>query len=227
MQERLLPNGFRETIETMNIKSYDEFSERVRFFFDMDGVLADLDGGLESSSFYPELERRRNNLVRYIQKKYEKRCKNFNEADFFMKSHSDDPEGKKLNNESKKILYKIIDAKNFYANLDVFSGSIEMMKHAQELTGYLPDVLSSPAQSKWCKGEKIEWLKKNFDGLYKNAYIVEDKTDYALSKKCILIDDREKITNEFLKAGGSVILHENPDDTMKKMTNMFHKFEKK
>lgn len=84
-----------------------------------------------------------------------------------------------------------------------------------------PTILSSPAKHPSSKVGKSRWVGKNLSEDLR-IFLESDKAKYA-EKDAILIDDREKNTKAWEKAGGIAILHKNARDTLDKLGEILSK----
>jgi 5'(3')-deoxyribonucleotidase len=201
-------------------KSFLNENERgIKFFFDMDGVLANFEKGIENDPRYQEVVDAKEELFKYV-------AKNHPEV---TRMHIDDvkmilPRGnqelKRLYDIAHDLVHEIADQRGFFANLEPLPGAKEMLEAARELTGELPDILTAPTDSKWCEPEKREWMVKHFKGMFDKVYVNKQKGKLATGPKDVLIDDRKKYVKLFTDAGGTAILHTDPESTIEKMTQM-------
>jgi len=199
-------------------------SSSLHFFFDLDGVLADMEKGLQQN---PEILSLRkilddlinNNFPEYknlVDDKIKEKIK-ANLPPDAPANHPLRPLKKAFNNYTNKI-FSLASKEGFYKNLSLMPGAKEMLKKAQEISGKKPDILSSPVQGENTSvQEKKDWVNANFGDLVDKIIIDTNKDKYAKSKNDILIDDRPKYVDAFESAGGSAILHKNYNDTIKEM----------
>lgn len=211
-----------------NVEKSDLIKENenssLHFFFDLDGVLADMENGLQQS---PEIVSLRKVLDDLINNKFpeyknlvDDKIKEKLKADLPPDAPADHPLKslkKAFNNYTSKV-FSVASKEGFYKNLPLMPGAAEMLKKAQEISGKKPNILSSPVQGENTSvQEKIDWVKSNFGNLVDEIIIDTDKGKYAKSKNDVLIDDRPKYVSTFETAGGSAILHKNYNDTIEKM----------
>jgi len=204
------------------IKENKNFS--LHFFFDLDGVLADMENGLQQSPEIIELRKILDDLINNNFPEY----KNLMDDKIKEKIKTDLPPDapanhplrplkKAFNNYTSKV-FSVASKEGFYKNLPLIPGAKEMLKKAQEISGKKPDILSSPVQGENTSvQEKKDWVNTNFGDLVDKIIIDTDKGKYAKSKNDILIDDRPKYINAFESSGGSAILHKNYNDTIKEI----------
>jgi 5'(3')-deoxyribonucleotidase len=187
-----------------------------RIFFDLDGVLADMDGGLKKN---PEIIQLRSDLDNLIETKFQD-YKGLVDDDIKTKFKAElekDPnspvkELKKSFNKYTSKVFSIAAKPGFYRNLPLMPGAKEMVAKAAELTGKLPNILSAPVGDENDLNnpsviEKKDWVKEHFDGMVDQVIITIDKGKAAEGKTDILIDDRPKYVEKFTSAGGTAILH--------------------
>jgi len=198
----------------------------IRIFFDLDGVLADMEGSLRKS---PEIIDLRNELDNLIDTKFQD-YKGLVDDDIKTKFKSEienDPnspvkELKKAFNKYTSKVFSIAAKPGFYRNLPLMPGAKEMVAKAAELTGKLPDILSAPVGDENDMNnpsiiEKKEWVKEHFDGMVNEVILTTDKGRVVQSKSDILIDDRPKYVEKFTTAGGTAILHTDYNKTISEL----------
>jgi 5'(3')-deoxyribonucleotidase len=211
-----------------NVEKSDLIKENenssLHFFFDLDGVLADMENGLQQSPEIIELRKILDDLINNNFPEY----KNLMDDKIKEKIKTDLPPDapanhplrplkKAFNNYTSKV-FSVASKEGFYKNLPLMPGAKEMLKKAQEISGKKPDILSSPVQGENTSvQEKKDWVNTNFGDLVNKIIIDTDKGKYAKSKNDVLIDDRPKYINAFESSGGSAILHKNYNDTIKEI----------
>lgn len=190
-------------------------------YFDMDGVLADFDGGVDV-----------NRDAVAAREDYRRILNNFPE----LKSLSDDEVRKRLAgpqtdpgmkalkkawNRLREKKFAMTGQAGFFLNLPVLPGAREMLVRAAALTGKKPGILTAPVDNnpERCAQEKQAWMNKHFSGLFSTFHCTQEKHRYA-APDAILIDDRTKYTVPFEQNGGIAILHKNPADSMQKLENI-------
>ena len=194
------------------------------FFFDLDGVLADMEKGLQQSPEVLALRKTLNDLINSNFPEYKNlvddKIKEKIKAELPPDAPADHPLRplkKAFNNYTSKI-FSVASKEGFYKNLPLMPGAKEMLTKAQQITGKKPDILSSPVQGENTSvQEKKDWVNTNFGDLVNKIIIDTDKGKYAKSKNDVLIDDRPKYINAFESSGGSAILHKNYNDTIKEI----------
>ncbi|XP_068102526.1 5'(3')-deoxyribonucleotidase, mitochondrial [Hyperolius riggenbachi] len=147
---------------------------RLRVLVDMDGVLADFEGGFlkKYRTRYPqepyiELEDRRGFWV------------------------SEQYEHLKLGLSEKAI--SIWESKNFFLELDPIDGAVEAVKEMSELPNTDVFICTSPIKRyQYCPYEKYAWVEKHFGHEYlEHIILTRDKTVVSAD---LLIDDRPDVT---------------------------------
>lgn len=193
-------------------------------WFDLDGVLADMDSSLKKNE---KLNYLREILDNIIDEKFP-HYKNLSNDLLKIKINSDlekNPKDENLKNIKKafknynNFVFKIAGRPGFYISLDLMPQAKEMLIKSEELTGKKPNILTSPTGNENNPNnpavkEKREWVKINFGNLVNHIEITSDKGRVVKSEKDILIDDREKYINKFTDAGGTAILFKNPEQAM-------------
>lgn len=208
----------------------------IRIFFDLDGVLADMEGGLRKN---PEIVQLRNDLDTIISSKF-KNYEGLVDDDIKSKFKSEleiDPnspvkELKKVFNKYTSKVFSIAAKPGFYRNLPLMPGAKEMVLKAAELSGRLPHILSSPVGDENDINnpsviEKRDWVKEHFGGMIDQVIITSDKGKVVESKSDILIDDRPKYVEKFTSAGGTAILHTDYRKSILELQNLIPKLESK
>jgi 5'(3')-deoxyribonucleotidase/2'-5' RNA ligase len=201
-----------------------ESSGSIQVWFDLDGVLADMEGGLEKvdefrqekeafdsylNSNYPELSDLSDDELKI-------------EINNLVEANPNDQSAKQLKklyrNYTNKV-FKVAKFDDFFYNLDMMPDSIEFLKLAYKLTGNKPNILSSPVGDENDPNNKTvidkkRWVQKNFGDLVNDVVITTNKDSVVKSKNDILVDDRIKYTSLFSNAGGSVVLYKNSKQAM-------------
>jgi len=196
----------------------------LQFFFDLDGVLADMEQGLQQNSKIVSLRKRLDDLIKNDYPQYKNLVDDKIKEKLKKELPPDAPKDhplrplKRAFNDYRNSVFGVAAKEGFYKNLPLMPGTKEMLKAAQKISGKKPHILSSPVQGdNTSVQEKIDWVQTNFKGLVNKIIIDTNKGKYAKSKGDVLIDDRPKYVTEFESAGGSAILHKNYNTTIKEM----------
>jgi len=209
----------------MKIKKFADFllesnTQKVHFFFDMDGVLADFEKGIENDPRYSEVVEAKNELFEYVKTNHpEVKRMHIDDVKAILTQGSDTL--KALYDKAHDLVHEIADQKGFFLNLQPLPGSREILEESIKLTGELPTILTAPTDSVYCVPEKNEWMKKHFSGLYDKFFADKNKGKFAKNKYDVLIDDRKKYTEMFEKNGGSTIRYENYTQVLEDMRKIF------
>lgn len=202
---------------------------RVRIFFDLDGVLADMDGTLSKN---PEIVMLKADLENIINEKFQdyKGLVNDDIKTKFKAELEENPDSpvkelKKVFNKLNSKIFSIAARPGFYRNLPLMPGAKEMVQKATELTGKLPNILSSPVGNENDENnpsvkEKREWVANHFPGMVDKVILTSDKGRVVESKTDILIDDRPRYIEKFTVAGGTAILHTDYRKTLVDLENI-------
>jgi 5'(3')-deoxyribonucleotidase len=202
---------------------------KVNIYFDLDGVLADMQGGLMQN---PEIVGLRKILDDLINTEFQD-YKGLVDDDIKSKYKEEllkDPQSpvkklkKAFSNYQSKV-FSMAAKPGFYLNLPLMEGAKEMVIKAKELTGDLPHILSSPVgdendPTNPSVMEKKQWVENNFGGIVGDVIITTNKGSVVKGKCCLLIDDRPKYVEKFTSAGGTAILHKNSKDTISEMERL-------
>jgi 5'(3')-deoxyribonucleotidase len=198
----------------------EAFEERpLQIYFDMDGVLADFEGGFSNKS----IDIARRDLIELQNKIPEFKGKSFDELKAMLAGIQKKPSHKALKNalyDMNKEIYAISGQEGFFLNLPEMPGARTMLEVAIQLSGRLPHILTAPVKSEFCQPEKEQWMIDHFDGLYDQFYCQSNKEEFA-NPDALLIDDRMKNINIFREAGGQVIYHTDPEITIKRLREIF------
>lgn len=185
-------------------------------YFDMDGVLADFQGGIENDAYYTDMQQKFTKLA----SKHKPELLKYHTDDLknVFKGRQEDPVMallKKVWNKRRSALYTAAGGLGHFRNLKLLPGAREMMQAAIRLAGKKPHILTAPMKSApKCEEEKREWVDEHVGGLFDKFYCTQDKHLFAKSKWDILIDDRPKYVNKFREAGGTAIMHTEASKTI-------------
>lgn len=185
-------------------------------YFDLDGVLADMEAGLMQNL---ELKALRVELDELIEAQFpeysglvDDDIKTKFKAQLEADPQSPIKELKKAFNKYTSKVFSVAAKVGFYKNLPLMKGAVEMVKQAGQMSGQLPNILSAPVGDENNPNnpsviEKKEWVAENFGELVGEVVITIDKGKVVKDKNDILIDDRPKYVEKFTSAGGSAILY--------------------
>ncbi len=201
-------------------------------WFDLDGVLADFEGGLYKDEPIKLAKQRLDDLIDKDFPQYA----GLKPDELKIKIKEDllkDSTLKQLKSTFyayNNLVYKIAGQDGFFANLNLLPGAYEMIEAATQITGVKPNVCTAPMGDENDPNnssviEKKEWVKKHFGDKINHVEVTLDKGRVVESKFDILIDDRQKYCDKFTAAGGTAIKHETPNssnlaswkDTIKKL----------
>lgn len=185
-------------------------SSPVQVYLDMDGVLADFDKAIYSNKDYLNSKQTLNNVLKGMP---ELAKLSEDELKVRLRGPQKDPGLKALksafeNYRSKK--YEIAGKDGFFLNLEEMPGAKELINGVTAITGVKPNILTAPIQSsrETCEKEKSAWMQQHFGGLYNKFFCDLNKAKYAQRNPGnILIDDREKYTGPWERAGGTAIFY--------------------
>jgi len=217
-------NTLKTLVETVvdTILTEVEFASQTQaplsVLVDSDGVMADFDGAVGQDP-----------MVQKTREEFRKVIANFpdfaNLTDDDLKKRLAGPQPdpgmralKKAWQEYRNHKFRVAGNTGFFLNLPILPGAREMLSKIAELTGKRPSILTAPIETnkEQCEEEKRAWFEKNMAGLYDQFICDSNKFKYA-NPNTLLIDDRSKYTVPFENAGGMVILHKNPQDTLAKL----------
>ena len=189
-------------------------------YFDLDGVLADMESGLMQN---PEVKALRVILDDLISSKFtsyeglvDDDIKSKYKAELEANPESEVEELKKAFNKYTSKVFSVAAKPGFYRNLPLMPGAVEMVKTAGDMSGELPNILSAPVGDENDMNnpsvvEKKEWVAEHFGELVGEVIITIDKGRVVKDSNDILIDDRPKYVEKFEAAGGTAILYKNSD----------------
>lgn len=168
-------------------------------YLDMDGVLADFDGGLADRGFF--IEREHNRLFK----------QNVDKSQWTETELKDD-----------KIVQGYMEEKGFFRNLRMIPGADKLWAEAGR-----PVVLTARPKKEDPDGrvasEKRGWIEEYFGEIPEDRFICclrSEKKQYAtyLGKfPNILVDDLEWNCSEWKKAGGYAILFKNSEQAVEEL----------
>jgi 5'-nucleotidase len=136
---------------------------------DMDGVVADLEGGLHD----------------YIAANFPKAIRRSDVSNIWAVEEQYD-------NLSREALTPLFDSERFFLDLPVVEGAIEGVNALAEVAEVF--FCSTPTSSVYCGGEKQVWIAKHFPNFKRRLILTKDKT---VVRGDILIDDKPEITGYF------------------------------
>ncbi|MCR5654791.1 MAG: hypothetical protein K6G07_04045 [Lachnospiraceae bacterium] len=161
-----------------------------RLYLDMDGVLADFDEGVQRILHLPIIK-----------------------------------QGTKTPEEDNEMYGRMREVGNYYDMLYPMPGAVEMFEKiygeleekCEILTG-----IPKPSRGIDTAGpDKISWMKRLLsDRVVMNIVLRKEKILYCRGPEDILIDDYEKNLKEWDEAGGTSILHEDSESTLRKLKEM-------
>jgi hypothetical protein len=187
--------------------------EKYQIFCDMDGVLVDLVRGVGDAIYSEPPENSSENYKKAQQKAREAldgkplRGGNLDKNSSIYKK------------ETKNFLMRVMNNdRRFWINLKWMPGGKKLWDYIKK---YDPVILSRPTDLQAVIGKK-KWVKDNLGLTKERVQIRYDKSPYAnhQGKIGILIDDFEKNTNKFDKAGGQTILYKNPDQAIDELKSL-------
>ncbi len=215
------------------IKRFVKFNEDnnkppYNIWFDLDGVLADMESALNKDTFIIQYKKELNTLIETKFIEYEGLSNDDIKAKFKIEltanPNSEVKELKKAYNNYTNRVFKVAATDNFYLNLPLIEGAEIMINTVIELTGKKPNILSSPVgdemdpNNKSVKEKKL-WIQKHFSDRVDQIVISTHKEKYA-SPNSILIDDRTKYVNQFKAHGGLAILHTDYKTTIEELKKL-------
>ncbi len=207
---------------------------KVKIYFDLDGVLADMEGGLMKNPEIVQLRKILDDLIETKFPEYKELVDDDIKTKYKVELEKDpDSPVKELKKAFQKYTSKVfsVAAKpGFYFNLPLMPGAKEMVERANSLSGKLSNILSSPVGDEGDENnpsvkEKKEWVQKHFGGMVDEVIITSDKGRVVGGKSDILIDDRPKYVEKFTGAGGTAILHTDWKKTLAQLESILKQFE--
>jgi len=212
-------------------ESSENAKDQIQVWFDLDGVLADMEGSLQKNE---ELIRLKSALEAVVKNKFPDWATLTNDElkDAFKKGLEQDPnnadlkELKKAHRDYTNYVFKIAGKGGFYASLDLMPGAVDLVKKANDIVGKKPNILTAPAGNENDPNnpsviEKNQWVKDNFGDLVDHIEITIDKGRVVKSKYDILIDDRTKYVDKFVSAGGSAILYKDANQAASDLQKLY------
>jgi hypothetical protein len=115
-----------------------------------------------------------------------------------------------------KMWAKIDEAgEEFWSEMDWQPGGKELWEALKE---YDPTILSSPTRHESSKTGKKIWVKENLGADV--PVILESKKEKIASPDALLVDDRRKILDKWIEAGGVGVLHRDVGKTIEKVRDL-------
>jgi 5'(3')-deoxyribonucleotidase len=212
-------------------ESDENAQDKIQVWFDLDGVLADMEGSLNSNAEMIALKEKLDNLVKekftewstLTNDELKEKFKTGLEQD---PNNSDLRELKKAYKEYNNYVFKLAGKVGFYAGLALMPGAVELVQKANQIIGKKPNILTAPAGNENDPNnpsviEKRAWVKDNFGDLVDHIEVTTDKGRVVKSKYDILIDDRTKYVDKFVSAGGSAILYKDANQAATELQDLY------
>jgi 5'(3')-deoxyribonucleotidase len=229
---KLLSEVHRMRVLAGLIKESDENAqEQIQVWFDLDGVLADMEGALNSNA---EMIALKEKLDKLVGEKFPDWANLSNDElkEKFKAGLEQDPnnadlkELKKAHREYTNYVFKLAGKEGFYAGLALMPGAVELVQRANQIVGKKPHILTAPAGNENDPNnpsviEKRAWVGDNFGDLVDHVEVTTDKGRVVKSKYDILIDDRTKYVDKFTSAGGSAILYKNANQAAAELQKLY------
>jgi 5'(3')-deoxyribonucleotidase len=193
------------------MKSFNQFisesSKQLKFYVDMDGVLADFDKQIDKSIVGDKVKEIVEQVKAWMDVNYPTReWRSLHDISDLIEKHEDFAN---LYNEATTLIKGEARKSGFFRNLEVMEGAMDIINATIEVSGQLPTILTACIGSPYCEAEKAEWLKEHFSGMYQDVIFEQEKEKYA-NEYSVLVDDREKNVEDFNNAGGkSVHVYDN------------------
>ena len=198
-------------------------------YFDLDGVLADMESGLMQNVEVKALRVILDDLISSKFPTYEglvdDDIKTKYKSELEANPESEVKELKKAFNKYTSKVFSVAAKPGFYRNLPLMPGAVEMVKTAGDMSGELPNILSAPVGDENDMNnpsvvEKKEWVAEHFGELVGEVIITIDKGRVVKDSNDILIDDRPKYVEKFEAAGGTAILYKNSDQATAELSRL-------
>ena len=229
---KLLSEVHRMRVLAGLINEADENAQsQIQVWFDLDGVLADTEGSLNSNAEMIALKEKLDNLVKekftewatLTNDELKEKFKDGLEQD---PNNADLRELKKAYKEYNNYVFKLAGKAGFYAGLALMPGAVELVQKANQIVGKKPNILTAPAGDENDPNnpsviEKRAWVKDNFGDLVDHVEVTTDKGRVVRDKYDILIDDRTKYVDKFVSAGGSAILYKDANQAAAELQKLY------
>jgi 5'(3')-deoxyribonucleotidase len=216
------------------INESEDTKSQIQVWFDLDGVLADMEGALQENE---ELTKLKANLDAIVKSKFPEWANLSNDElkVVFNKGLEQNPnnselkELKKAYKEYNNYVFKIAGGNNFYADLKKMPGAVELVQNANKIIKKKSHILTAGLTNDGGKSEKEKrkWVEKHFGDLVDRVEVTTDKGRVAKSKYDVLIDDRTKYVDKFTSAGGTAILFKNPEQAISELEDICKKYNEK
>ena len=125
-----------------------------------------------------------------------------------------------------KMFDMIRECPHFYANLDLYPGSLDMLnkvieKYGKDKVEILSGVPRPHRNIVTASEDKLDWCKKYLPSDLKiNLCLRKDKYKYCNGKGYILIDDNKNNCKEWEKAGGTAIKFDGQVDVLEELNKL-------
>lgn len=162
-----------------------------KIYFDMDGVLADFDRGVEELCGLPR-----------------------------------PGQGKSRTQEEDDLMWeRIRTVEHFYDKLEPMPGAVEMFSEIRAEYGDRVEILTGIPKPKrgilTAGDDKTAWVRRLLGEDIKVTIVYRaEKVNYCKGPMCILIDDLPVNVKEWEAAGGTGVLHRNPEETLLKIAEL-------
>jgi len=135
------------------------------------------------------------------------------------------PQGHGDEQQEKEMWDAVRRVEHFYDKLEFAEGARELFDSIYSRYGYACEILTGiPKPGRNIKNaaeDKKKWAKRMLSpDIAVNTVLKEDKRLFCTGPDCLLIDDYEKNIEQWREAGGTGILHENAEDTMRQLKGL-------
>ena len=162
-----------------------------KIYFDMDGVLADFEKGIrELCHMEPQ------------------------------------PQNGKRDAKTDDLMWETIKKiDRFYDRLDLMPGAKEMFDTVYGTYGDRCEILTGiPREERGivtAAEDKITWTRRLLSETVKvNTVCRKHKINFCTGPETVLIDDREKTIKEWQEKGGTAVLHQTPEETIRELKQL-------
>ena len=116
-----------------------------------------------------------------------------------------------------KFWQQLARAPDFYANLPLMSGAMELFEAVKHLD---PIILTGLPRGNWAADQKVRWAAEHFPGTRIITTMAVDKRRHCQSGD-VLVDDTLKYRHLWEEAGGIFVHHRSVKETLDELGQLF------
>lgn len=116
-----------------------------------------------------------------------------------------------------KFWQKLATAPDFYFNLPLLDGAIDLFEAVKHLD---PIILTGLPRGNWAADQKVRWAAKHFPDTRIITTMARDKRDHA-KEGDVLVDDQLRHAERWKEVGGVFIHHKDVETTRAELKRYF------